>query len=129
VALVLAQILRAGKSYGFTAVAYCFMPDHLHLIVKGRTDDADCKAFIKAAKQYSGFYYKKACDRRLWERYGYDRVIRDERELALTVRYVAANPVGAGLVEHPRAYPYLGSEVYTVDELLEWCEYLSAEIG
>jgi hypothetical protein len=50
-------------------------------------------------------------------------VIRDEQELAMTLRYLVANPVQAGLVKHPRDYPFLGSSKYTVDELLEWCEY------
>jgi hypothetical protein len=51
---VLTQLLRAGARHHFAAIAYCFMPDHVHLIVAGETDDAECKAFIKAAKQYAG---------------------------------------------------------------------------
>ena len=58
--LVLQQILRAGAEEGFSLIAYCFMPDHIHLIVEGLANDSDCKAFIKAAKQYSGYYYKQA---------------------------------------------------------------------
>ena len=44
-------------------------------------------------------------------------------ELALTIRYVIANPVRAGLVSHPSEYPYLGSFRYSIQELLEICEY------
>jgi hypothetical protein len=53
-------------------------------------------------------------------------VIRDDQELAMTVRYIVANPVRAGLVEHPSAYPFLGSQRYAVTELLQWCEYSEA---
>jgi len=102
------------------------MPDHLHLIVSGERDDSDAKAFIKSAKQYSGYYFAREHAHRLWDRYGHDRVIRDEEELAMTVRYIVANPVRAGLVEHPRDYPFLGSTKYTVEELLQWCEYSEA---
>jgi hypothetical protein len=66
---------------------------------------------------------RREVGRKLWERYGDDRLIRDERELAMTVRYILANPVRAGLVRHPRDYPFLGSEKYSIDELLQWCEY------
>ena len=104
------------------------MPDHLHLIIGGEDDASDCKAFIKAAKQYSGYYFSQAHRSKLWERYGHDRVIRDEAELAMTLRYLLANPVRAGLVKHPRDYPFLGSTKYTVDELLEWCEYSEAAL-
>ena len=32
-------------------------------------------------------------------------------------------PVRAGLVSHPAEYPYVGSEVYTLAELLSMCAY------
>jgi hypothetical protein len=64
--------------------------------------------------------------RRLWQRYGYERVLRDEMERALAIRYVVANPVRAGLVCHPREYPYLGSRRCTFDELLQVSEYSAA---
>jgi REP-associated tyrosine transposase len=121
--LVLPQILRAAAENHFALIAYCFMPDHLHLIASGENDDADCKAFIKAGKQYSAYYYSRVQRMRLWERYGHDRVIRDDMELAMTIGYVVANPVTAGLVKHPRDYPFLGSTKYAIDELLRWCEY------
>ena len=46
----------------------------------------------------------------------------------LTVGYIVANPVRAGLVRHPAEYPHIGSERYTVAELLEICEYSEAWI-
>jgi putative transposase len=104
------------------------MPDHLHVIISGEDDLSDCKGFIKAAKQYSGYYFARAYRRRLWERYGHDRVIRDDQELAMTLRYLVANPVRDGLVQHPRDYPFLGSLVCTIDELLQWCEYSEATL-
>jgi putative transposase len=63
--LVLRQILRAGTEKRFVVLAYCFMPDHLHLIVGGAADDSDCKSYIKAAKQYSAYSYKKQRRHRL----------------------------------------------------------------
>ena len=99
------------------------MPDHVHLVVRGVVDNSDCKAFIKAAKQYSGFYFKKSHDHQLWQRYGFERVIRDDKELAFAIGYIVANPVRSSLVEHPFEYPFLASQRYTVPELLEICEY------
>ena len=99
------------------------MPDHAHLVVDGERNDSDCLAFIKAAKQYSGYYFKQAYRQRLWQRYGHERFIRDETERALTIRYLLANPVKAGLVSDPREYFGLGSERHTVDELMRMTEY------
>jgi len=119
VALVIEQILRAANETGFAVMVYCFMPDHLHLLVEGLRDDADCLRFIKFAKQYSGYYYSKERGDKLWQRYGFEHVLRDD-ELALVVaRYILQNPVRAGLVDDPRAYPYSGSQMNSIEELLE----------
>jgi putative transposase len=81
--LVLQQFLRAGAEQDFALIAFCFMPDHVHLLVAGTLENADGKRYIALAKQYSGFYYKKAHHRRLWQRYPFERVLRnDEATLA-----------------------------------------------
>ena len=123
VELVRAQFLRAGSEVQFALTAYCFMPDHMHLIATGLAEDANVKKFIARAKQYSGFYFKRTFGISLWQRYGFDRVIRDDMELACTIGYIVANPVRAGLVSHPLQYAYLGSTRFEVPELLEMCEY------
>ena len=43
VELVLSQIRRATRDQCFALTAYCFMPDHVHLLVEGRTHDADLR--------------------------------------------------------------------------------------
>jgi putative transposase len=42
----LSQILRVAEREGFAVLAYCFMPDHLHLLVEGRRDDANLRRFV-----------------------------------------------------------------------------------
>jgi putative transposase len=109
VEVALAAFLRAANDLRFEILAYCFMPDHLHLVVAGLDDDSDCKAFIKLAKQYSGYSYAAAHPgARLFQRYGHDRIIRDDVELWVRIRYVMANPVVAGLVNKWEDYPFLG---------------------
>ena len=101
--------------------AYCFMPDHVHLIVEGREDTSDLRRFIARAKQYSGFEYARRHQQdRLWQRYGFERVLRTDESTQVAVRYVLENPVRKGLVEHPRDYPFIGSSVYPLDDLLEF---------
>jgi len=126
--LVLSQILRAADDEHFALVAYCFMPDHLHLLTEGQRDDSDCRHFIKRAKQFSGFYYKKTCGSPLWQRYGFERTLRNEDATLSVARYIVENPLRAGLVERAADYPFLGSSLYTVDRMLEavqlartWC--------
>lgn len=117
--LVRAQILRSAIEQRFAIVAHCFMPDHLHLLVEGQTEVSDCLSFIARAKQYSGFSYAKAFRDRLWQRYGFERVLREREPTLVVARYILENPVRAGLVRRIEDYPYVGSSVYTVRELIE----------
>lgn len=57
---------------------------------------------------------------RLWQRYGYERVLRDDAPTQLAVAYTLENPVRAGLVKEPRDYPFIGSSACTVEQLLEY---------
>ena len=101
-------------------LAYCFMPDHVHLLIEGLRADSDCKRFISRAKQFSGFHYAQRHKRRLWQRYGYERVLRDDEATLDVARYILGNPLRAHLVNDIREYPFIGSSVMTVDGLIEY---------
>jgi REP-associated tyrosine transposase len=120
--LVLAQFLRSATEERFAILAYCFMPDHVHLLVEGLSAMADGRRFIAKAKQYSGFYYKKTYAAPLWQRYGYERVLRNEEATLTVARYIVANPVRAGLVVEPRDYAFVGSCVFPLEALLDSVE-------
>jgi putative transposase len=118
--LALQQILRATEQEKFSLPVYCFMPDHLHLLAEGAEDSADLKAFIARAKQFSGFYFKKATGERLWQRYGFERVLRSDETTPIVTAYIIGNPVRAGLVSHPEEYPFWGSTMYSREALLDY---------
>jgi REP-associated tyrosine transposase len=122
VALVSEQFQRASREQAFAVIAYCFMPDHVHLLVAGERDDADLKRFMKYAKQYSGFNFRQLTGLFLWQRYGYERVLRNEETTPAVARYTIANPVRAGIVRAPADDPFWGSLVYTREALLEYIQ-------
>jgi len=115
--LVLEQISRAAVECRFEIIAYCAMPDHLHLLSEGQSADSDAKRFIARAKQYSGYYYKQAHGSVLWQRYGFEHLLRDEELVLVVAKYILENPVRAGLVKRVEDYPFVGSLVYPLNEL------------
>jgi putative transposase len=119
VSLVLAQISRAATENQFDIIAYCFMPDHLHLLVEGTADSSDCKQFIARLKQYSGYYYSAAYQQKLWQRYGFEHVLRDDEITMVVAKYILENATRAGLVERVEDYPFVGSTVYSLADLIE----------
>src|SRR3970282_1207245 len=74
---------------------------------------------IALAKQYSGFHYRAAFGKRLWQRYGFERTLRDAEATGSVARYILENPVKAGLVERVTDYPFVGSAAFTVEQILE----------
>jgi putative transposase len=118
--LVLSQMLRAARDEQFAVVAYCFMPDHVHLLVEGQADTSDCLRFIKGAKQYSGYHYSKIIGDRLWQRYGFERVLRNDEATLAVAKYTLENPLRAGVVNRVEDYPFVGSATHTLQEILAW---------
>ncbi len=106
--LVLAQISRAATENQFEVIAYCFMPDQVHLLVAGTTEVADCKRFIARAKQYSAFYYSRTYHTVLWQRHGADRVLADEDVSEVVAKDILETPVRAGMVRRVEDYPFSG---------------------
>ena len=120
VGLVLSQILSTAVDERCEIVVYCFMPDHLHLIVIAHAQDADLQRFVRVAKQRSGFAFSRMAGRHLWQESYFDRTIRRLEELPALVEYMIRNALRAGLVEDPVNYPYWGSQRYSRAELLEF---------
>jgi len=120
VRIVHEQFLRACHEQGFVLYAFCYMRDHVHIVVGGVRSDSNLKVFVDRAKQYAGFCFKKATKQRLWQRYGYERVLRSEEERIERIHYSIQNPVRAGYVESPLDYPHWGSSKWSREELLEY---------
>src|SRR5688572_3732323 len=112
-------------AHGVVIPAYCFMPDHVHLVVSGRRDNADLVGFAKSSRQRAGFALRSITGGRLWQDGYYEHILREHEPLAKTIRYIANNPVRAGLVEDWEAYPFTGSQLGPLFHVLEWLDHFS----
>jgi len=90
----------------FRVFAYCFMPDHLHLLVAGEDNKSDLKKFISLFKQKSGYWFKQCYKDNLWQTSYYDHVLRKEENIEQIALYILENPVRKGLVSDFREYPF-----------------------
>jgi REP element-mobilizing transposase RayT len=111
--------LRTAVDERFVVLAYGLMPDHAHLFVEGTSGDSDLKRFAKLSKQRFGAAYALASSQRLWQEGYYERIVRAEEQSEAVARYIVGNPVRAGLVSSAPDYPWSGSQVWTLKELVE----------
>ena len=102
-----AQFQRAASQTHFSVLAYCYMPDHLHFLTYGKTNDADLLAFVKLARQLSGYHVKRQHRIELWARKYHDRIVREDEDPRQYALYIWNNPVVAKLVDDPADYPFL----------------------
>ena len=113
VTAVLQQMLRTSDEERFAIRAYCFMRDHVHLVVEGLDDRSDLRRWVKVAKQRAAYVCRKQfgvmC---LWQEGYHERVLRSDETTGTVVRYVLNNPVRAGLVTRAEDYPFLGAQFW-----------------
>jgi REP element-mobilizing transposase RayT len=74
VELTLVQILRAAHQDAFVIPAYCFMPDHLPVLVEAESEGSEFQGFVRLAKQFSGYEFRKVTGERLWKPSYWDAV-------------------------------------------------------
>ena len=116
---VLSQLRQACELFGMALIVYCFMPDHLHLLVGANGEDADgasLRQTIQAAHRFR--VYKRRMPRPFGSRAIDDRVLRDDEATEAVVRYVLENPIRAGLSRTIGEYSFAGSNVYDLAALL-----------
>jgi putative transposase len=104
------ELLRRGSEMcSCRVLIYCFMPDHLHLVLQGENADADTWRAMVHFKQHSGFWLRQHRPAIRWQKDFHDHIVRAEEDLRAHVRYIAENPVRKGLVEEWQAYPFTGA--------------------
>lgn len=104
------QILEEAATTHHCAIPiYCFMPDHVHLMIQGLQPTADMWRVAVLFKQRTGFLFSQAQSGSRWQKDFYDHIVRSDEDWQAQVRYIANNPVRADLAEQWNAYPFTGS--------------------
>lgn len=102
----------------FRVYLYTFMPDHLHLLLVAHAADANLIRTIQRYKQRTAFAFTQQYHSMLWQKGYYDHILREHEDIRGVARYIADNPVRAGIVRDYRDYPYTGSLVGDVPSLV-----------
>ena len=94
------------------------MPDHLHFILEGESEDSDLWKTAVLFKQLTGFWLSQNHPAIKWQKDFYDHVLRQDEELKKHIYYILDNPVRKRLVADWRDYPYKGSIHESLENIL-----------
>jgi putative transposase len=130
-------IVNTCRKLNYSLVAYVFMPNHVHLIMKPRDETHDIAAFLTSVKlsvskkaklwleKKDRAWLKKltvseAVGRktfRFWQPgAGYDRNITDENTLVQMIDYIHNNPARKGLVAEPSQWKWSSAGFYATND-------------
>jgi putative transposase len=102
----LGQRDRIVARCGWRLHAYCLMDNHFHLLVE--TPRPNLSVGMQRLKcEYAAYFNARhLLDGHLFKQRFGSRLIESEDHLHEALRYIALNPVRAGLCEHPSEWPW-----------------------
>ena len=115
---------HVGSIHPFTAVAFCILPDHIHLLWEMPINDADYSLRIGEIKKWFSKRYinkfgnpvplspiqRKRGEAGIWQRRFWEHTILNEEDLNRAINYIHYNPVKHGLVNQVK--DWVGSSFY-----------------
>jgi REP element-mobilizing transposase RayT len=96
---LVANALRIWHGNRYRLVAWCVMPNHVHVIFR-LFPGQELANVVRSWKTYTARKANRLLGRSgtFWQREYYDRLIREDGELDRAIEYVLSNPERAGLV-------------------------------
>ncbi len=136
VAKVVSDKIKSMDGEKYDLIAYCIMPNHVHLLLDFSIQIVDKNGFymdslpenytqlhqiMKAIKGGSAYEANKVLDRigTFWYKDSYDHFVRNEKEYWNIINYIINNPVKAGLVEDWKDYKETYISSFILEKLLD----------
>jgi REP element-mobilizing transposase RayT len=106
---VVMELLRTTSRFDVEVVAYCVMPDHVAVLLAGRTETADQRAALRRWKQVSGTAHRERTGRTLWQPRCAEWRIEDLPNLWDVAAYLVLEPVRRRIVRSVQDYRWLSA--------------------
>lgn len=102
---VVAAMREAFNQSLADTLCYVVMPDHVHWLLRLRSDDLS--DLIKTVKSNAAIAFNRATGHvgPVWQAGFHDHAVRAEEDVRALARYVVANPLRKGLVSDISQYP------------------------
>jgi putative transposase len=99
-------LARQCQEEGLEIWAYCFMPNHIHLIAVPPDEKTLAKVLSRVHQRYTNRINKREGWKGFLWQGRFASFPMDEVHAIRAARYIELNPVRAGMLESPGAYPW-----------------------
>ena len=96
----------------------CFMPDHVHALLRRRTEASDALEAFYRFKLRTGVLLDRFYRPAHWQKDFYDHVVRCDGDWRGQAKCLALNPIREGLVQDAFDHPFVYSSLDTRQEVL-----------
>lgn len=96
----------ATERYEWASLAYCLMGNHIHLVVSGEPDSISAGMRDVLGAHARSFNRRHGRSGHLFGERFHHVTITEHDQVVAAIRYVALNPVRAGLVRRPEEWPW-----------------------
>ena len=100
------RLARTVEQHRWELWAYCLLDNHFHLIVQTAEPNLGVGMKWLKASYAQDFNHRHGRSGHLFGRRFHSRLIQSEAHLVEACAYVVLNPVRAGVVRHPRDWPW-----------------------
>jgi len=111
---IIGVLKDSSRIYGYRLIAYCLMPDHLHILTQAGENPKDLIEFVRGFKSFCSVATpvatSKVTSNKLWQRGFYEHILRKEENVAEVAEYILNNPIRKGLAQDRGQY--------------RWCELI-----
>lgn len=104
--LYLSLLERSVAKYGWRCHAYCLMPNHVHLVVETRRPNVSAGVQFLSGRYGAAFNHRHGVSGHLFQGRFHSVLVKHTPQLLVLMRYVALNPVRAGLCNSPELWPW-----------------------
>jgi putative transposase len=120
--LYLARLAQCSDRYEFGVLAYCLMPNHVHLAIE-RGPIPLSKIMLALHSYYSQkFNFRYGRVGHLFQGRYKAFLVEQDRYLDALVRYIHYNPVKAGLVDRAQVYRWSSDQFYRFGHQPQWLD-------
>ena len=113
--MLLAHLRAMRRTYDLTLYAYTLMANHIHLLLRAPTLDTIGRPLrwfmTETAKAFNRAHGRRG---HFWERRYHACLVEDDVYALAALRYLDRNPVRAGVVADPAAYPWSSCAAYAL---------------
>jgi putative transposase len=109
-------LLMEAEKFNSEVLLYLFMPDHCHILLQGKNEEANVLTTVDRFKQKAGYWLSKNYPEVHWQKDYYDHILRKGKDVRRYIQYVLGNPLRRGIVKDWKEYQFKGSTEYYMDE-------------